>query len=149
VARKAAAGAENIFIIDSTEKINTFSLLPFARAGLVWLSSAGVDITVRGVPVLAAARPKYEGMGIVEEPASREVFFATLEKWARTPVRPTAQQITMGKRYMHFAFKGFSFEAIGRDYHAVTCYLNHMPSQAEHDRFYRILTGEEPPPDQS
>jgi hypothetical protein len=147
VARAAAAGAPNVFVLDSEEKVNTFALIPFARAGLAWLSSAGVDFVVRGLPAMVAARPKYEGMGIVREPATREDYFAQLERWAEHTERPSAEAITQGKRYLHVVFKGFSFEAGARNYRATGLHLDRMPSQAEHDQFYRILAGDEPMPD--
>lgn len=149
VARRAAAGSSNILVIDSTEKLNIFSLLPFARAGLAWLSSAGVDMVVRGLPVVNAARPKYSGLGIVEEPTSKEAYFQQLDTWSREPVRPTPDQMRAGRRYLHLVFKGFSFPAYGTNYHATTCTLNGMPDQLAHDRFYRILLGLEPAPDRT
>jgi hypothetical protein len=148
VARKAAAGLNNVLVIDSSDRLNTFSLVPFLRAGLAWLSSAGVDMVVRGVPVAVAANPKYSGLGIVEEPASRDEYFALLERWAANMERPSREQVTQGKRYLHMVFKGFSFEAGGRDYRAMGCRLGAMPSQEEHDQFYRILIGDAPMPDQ-
>ncbi len=147
VARAAAGGAPNLFVIGSEENVNTFSLIPYARAGLAWLSSAGVEFVVRGLPAVVAASPKYAGLGIVEEPASREDYFAALERLAAAPTRPTPTQVAQGKRYLHMVFKGFSFEAMGRNYRATGCVLGAMPNQAEHDRFYRILVGDEPMPD--
>ena len=148
VARQAARGMNNVFVIDSSESVNTFSLIPFLRAGLAWLSSAGVDMVVRGVPVAVAANPKYSGLGIVEEPATQRDYFALIERWARNLERPNRHQITQGKRYLHMVFKGFSFEAGGRDYRAMGCRLAAMPNQEDHDRFYRILIGDDPMPDQ-
>lgn len=146
-ARKLAAGRPNILVIDSAESVNTFALIPFARAGLVWLSSAGVDFVVRGLPAVVAARPKYTGLGIVTEPATREDYFAQIERWARRAERPDENQIRQGKRYLHMVFKGFSFEATARNYRATEMRLGAMPDQPNHDRFYRILVGDEPMPD--
>jgi len=147
VARRAAEGMPNVHVIDSAESVNTFSLIPFARAGLAWLSSAGVDFVVRGLPTVVAARPKYTGLGIVDEPASAEAYFELLEKWSVQATRPEPKQILQGKRYLHMVFKGFSFEAGGRDYRATGLKLGSMLNQPEHDRFYRILFGDEPMPD--
>ena len=147
IARRTAGSAGNIFVIGSEAKVNTFALIPFARAGLAWLSSAGVDFVVRGLPAMVAARPKYEGMGIVVEPASREEYFARLEDWARRQERPSLAAVTQGKRYLHVVFKGFSFEAGARNYRATGLRLGAMPNQEEHDRFYRIIVGDEPMPD--
>lgn len=147
VARRHAARLGNVHVIDSNEGVNTFSLIPFACAGLAWLSSAGVDFVVRGLPAVVAARPKYSGMGIVEEPGTREEYFNLLGRWAGQAERPTLDQILRGKRYLHMVFKGFSFEAGARNYCATSLRLCAMPNQAEHDRFYRIITGDEAMPD--
>lgn len=146
-ARDEAAGAPNILVLDATEPTNTFSLLPFARAGLVWISSAGVDFPVRGLPCMAAGKPKYTGLGIVEEPASKDAYFAMLAAWAESAPRPGLEQVRAGKQFLHMVFKGFSFEAGSRTYYADKLLLGAMPSQVEHDRFFSILLGNEPAPD--
>jgi hypothetical protein len=40
-------------------------------------------------------------------------------------------------------FKGFSFEAGSRTYRADKLFLGAMPNQAEHDRFFRFIVGDE------
>jgi len=138
-AEEYALGAPNIHVIAAEEKINTFTLLPFTQGGLVWLSSVGVDMVVRGVPVITSARPKYMGLGIVEEPATQVDYFAMLERWACEPPRPSAKQILAAKQYLYVVFKGFSFEAWSKNTYLTGCRLNEMPNQAEHDTFYREL----------
>lgn len=145
--KEITKGMENIIVIDSDEKINTFSLVPFLRGGLVWLTSAGVDLVLRGIPVIAGASPKYAGLGIVEEPKSVEEYFNFIDKLSLNDIRTTAHQIQVAKEYLYVVFKGFSFEAQGRTYRADSCYLNNMPNQEEHDRFFKILLKEETAPD--
>lgn len=149
VAVAATGGAPNIHVLPSSDPTNTFSLVPYLRAGLIWLSSAGVDLVVRGVPACVAASPKYHGLGITEEPTSREDYFQLLETWGRAAVRPTASQIEAGRRYLHLVFKGFSFEASSRNYRATGFRLGAMPNQSEHDHFYQIILGEKPMPDRA
>ena len=148
-ANKLTKGISNILVIDSDQKLNTFSLIPFVHTGLVWVSSAGVDLVARGVPVISAASPKYCNLGIVAEPKTKEEFFNLLELHSKNNLRPTKEQIEKAKEYLYLVFKGFSFEAYGRNFRATTCILNSMPSQEEHDRFYRILLKLEPAPDQT
>lgn len=147
VAHEFSRGLPNVFIIDSAEKTNTFSLLPFARAGLVWLSSVGVDMVVRGVPTLCAASPKYAGLGIVTEPPSQAAYFAQLEQWVQHQERPRPEQILAGKRYMHLVFKGFSFEATDPQFNPECSRLPDGNLPADANRFYRILAGLDAPPD--
>jgi hypothetical protein len=147
LAQELSKGIPNIFILDGRDKTNTFSLLPYARVGLIWLSSVGFDMVIRGLPVIAAAEPKYSGLGIVEEPKSKEEYFQLLEKFMTTQHRPAPEQIQKGKEFQYMVFKGFSFQAQGTSYRADSCRLGNMPNQEEHDRFYKILVGEAPAPD--
>ncbi len=148
LAKEIAKGIPNILVIDSDEKVNTFSLLPFLQAGLVWISSAGADITARGVPVIAAARPKYSDLGFVSEPKNKNEYFDLIKFHSENNLRPSKEQIQSAKDYLYLVFKGFSFEAYGRNFRADTCILNNMPTQEEHDRFYKIILKLETAPDQ-
>ena len=147
LAQELCKDIPNIFILDGRDKTNTFSLLPYARVGLIWLSSVGFDMVIRGLPVIAAAEPKYAGLGIVEEPKTQEEYFEMLNAFMQTQHRPRPEQIQKGKEFQYMVFKGFSFQAQGTTYRANSCQIGNMPNQEEHDRFYKILVGHEPAPD--
>ena len=140
-------GMKNILVINDWEKINTFSIMPYITSGLVWISSVGVDMVVRGIPVIAAAQPKYYGLGIVEEPKTKEEYFSMIEKFRKEKFSTSTKQIFAAKEYLYLIFKGFSFEAYGKNFRANTCKLNAMTNQLEHDKFYKILLRIEKAPD--
>jgi hypothetical protein len=141
-------GLENVLVIDGKDKINSFSLLPYVKCGLVWISSIGVDLTVRGVPVICAGRPKFSGMGIAYEPGSKREYFHLLDLAKNNELpSPNNEMIENGKKYIHAVFKGFSFPAHGSNFRADKLSINKMPQQHEHDRFYDIILGIEPMPD--
>jgi hypothetical protein len=148
LATRLAGGAANVLVIGSEEPVNTFSLLPFASAGLVYLSSAGAEMTARGLPVIAAGRPKYEGLGIVEEPLDSSAYCALLDAVTSEPIRPSAARVVAAKRYLHLVFRGFSYSAQGSDFRAMSLDLDCPDSPAEHDTFFRIIAGRERGPDQ-
>jgi len=148
LARELAAGAPNVLVIDSEEPINTFSFLPFARAGLVYLSSAGPEMVARGLPVVAAGRPKYEGLGIADEPTDRAAYFTRIEELSHTADRPSDASVRAAKRYLHLVFKGFSFPGHGADFRATSIRFGKSLQPIEHDRYYRIVAGLEPGLDQ-
>jgi hypothetical protein len=141
IAARAARGVPNVLVIHSQESLNTFSLLPFSSLGLVYLSSAGAEMTARGLPVIAAGRPKYEGLGIVAEPLTQSEYFAALDSMASKPSRPSADSISAARKYLYLVFKGFSFQAQGRDFKPMSLDLERPAAQLEHDAFYRILAG--------
>ena len=148
LATRLAGDAPNVLVIGSEEPVNTFSLLPFASAGLVYLSSAGSEMTARGLPVIAAGRPKYEGLGIVDEPLDESAYFAAIDAVPSAPKRPSAARIVAAKRYLHLVFKGFSFCAQGSDFRAMSLDLDHPDSPAEHETFFRIIACRQRGPDQ-
>ncbi|MFN5630042.1 MAG: hypothetical protein ACK48W_12240 [Bacteroidota bacterium] len=148
-AKQIAAGIPNILVIDYLEKINTFSLLPFTSVGLVWLSSVGVDLVVRGVPVIAVANAKYSGLGITEEPMSEDEYYNLLDRYSESEIRPSKRQVQTAMEYLYMVFKGFSFEAFGKNFQANTTKMNKMFNQKEHDTFYKIILGLVPAPDKN
>lgn len=148
LASRLAGDAPNVLVIGSQEPVNTFSLLPFASAGLVYVSSAGPEMTARGLPVIAAGRPKYEGLGIVDEPLDASAYFAAINAVPSDPKRPSAVRIVAAKRYLHLVFRGFSFSAQGTDFRAMSLDLDNPDSPVEHDTFFRIITGRQRAPDQ-
>jgi len=147
-AEKLSEGCDNILVIKGEDTINTFYLLPRIKCGLVWLSSIGVDLVVRGIPVICAAQPKYSGLGFVHEPDTKEKYFDLIRMYGDMEKNPTTEdERTMAKKYLFVVFKGFSFPAQGKDYSAKTMRLNAMPHQEAHDYFFKILEGEEKRPD--
>ena len=149
IARGLASGLANVLVIDANEKCNTFALAPFIRAGLTWVSTAGPELTARGIPVICGAKPKYSGMGFCDEPANRDEFFAALGRHAASSRPPSEEQRLMAMQYLYLVFKGFSFDAFSPTYTARGCRMTGRVLQAEHDRFYRIIAGDEPMPDQT
>jgi len=147
IAQRYAGAATNILVLHADDPVNTFSLLPFARAGLVWLSSAGPEMVARGLPVVCAANAKYAGLGFAEEPSTEVEYFSVLDRLTALEERPAPARMLAAKRYLHMVFKGFSFPGAGVDFMPTSCRLNEMPEREFHERFFRILTGDEPMPD--
>lgn len=148
LAEELSQGCENILVIKGEEKVNTFYLLPSVKCGLVWVSSVGVDLVVRNIPVICAASPQYGKLGFVNLPQSKDEYFKLLRQYADASHTSTTEAEKLeAKKYLYVVFKGFSFPAQGSDFSARTLKLNHMPHQAEHDRLYQILVGSTERPD--
>lgn len=80
VARRLADSVENVFVIGPDESINTFELVDQVEVGLTWVSTLGVDLVARGVPVICSARAPYYDLGFVEAPGSKDEYWQLLEK---------------------------------------------------------------------
>ena len=145
VAREIAGAAANVLVIGGDEDVSSYSLMPGLSGGLVWVSSIGVDMVARGIPVLAAARPKYSGLGLVEEPRTIAEYFSALNRLAGATVRPTADQQTRARQYLSLVFSEFSFDAFSPSYRARDLFLDGPGSPPDAEVFYRIVAGDLPP----
>ncbi len=131
----------NIFLIGGDEDINTYSLIPYASAGLFWLSNIGLDMFIRGKPVVFAARPKYEPLGFFAIPATREAYFRCVEEALNNPAAPTPEQIRDSRYYQLIIFKEMSLQATSESYYPMH-YRVEVDRNHEQLRFYRIIAGE-------
>lgn len=145
VAREAAGATSNILVIHGHDDLNTYSLFPLATCGLVWMSTAGVDMIARGVPTIAAAKPKYTGLGIVDEPSSPEEYFARLAVVLESPKPPSEDQVRTAMEYLHITAQEFSYRAFSKDYRGHRLRLRGHRPGGEFDTFYRVVARELPP----
>jgi hypothetical protein len=149
VAREMAGGVPNILVIGGDEDASSYALMPGLAGGLVWISSIGVDMVARGIPVLAAARPKYHELGVVTEPRTATEYFEALNRLGLgrivSGVRPTSEQQARARQYLNVVFSEFSFGAFSPTYRARDLFLEGPASPPDADVFYRIVAGDLPP----
>lgn len=144
VAQRAAADASNILVVKGNEDVSTYALIPHAHAGLIWLSTVGVDMAVRDCPVVAAALPKYHGLGIVEQPQSRDEYFTAVDAAIDGPRTTRPAQKQMAKQYLTILAREFSYQAFGADYRGRDIHLAGHRDDGDTATFYRILAGDLP-----
>ena len=71
---------EHIHVIGPMEKINTYDIMEIASLGLAYTTTVGLEMAMRGAPVIVAGNTHYRGRGFTYEPSSWEEYFALLEK---------------------------------------------------------------------
>jgi hypothetical protein len=149
VAREMAGRARNILVIGGDEDVSSYALMPGLAGGLVWISSIGADMVARGIPVLAAARPKYDELGLVGVPRTVGEYFDAVSRLAVgrivSGVRPTPEQQARARQYLNVVFSEFSFDAFSPSYRARDLFLEGPASPPDADVFYRIVAGDLPP----
>lgn len=145
VARELAQGAPNVFVVGGDEDASSYSLMPGLSGGLVWISSIGADMAARGVPVLAAARPKYHELGLVEEPQTFDGYFEALERLARSTPLVAPETQARARAYLSLVFRDFSFFAFSPTYRARDLFLSGPGSPRDAELFYRIVAGDASP----
>jgi hypothetical protein len=142
VAAAAAGDAENILVLHGHDDVNTYSLLEKIDVGLAWVSNIGLDMALRGLPVVLAARSAYGDLGLCDVPQSRPLFFRALLEQGKKPRPPTAKAILDGKKYQTILTRLLSLEASVPGWNAANFRLGPEYDWPEQRRFYGILAGD-------
>jgi hypothetical protein len=145
VARSLASGLPNVLVIGGDEDVSSYALMRGLSGGLVWISSIGADMVARGIPVLAAARPKYHALGLVDEPRTVSDYFDSLAWLAEHHAGPTPEQKGRARQYLDVVFSQFSFDAFSPSYRATDLFLEGPACPPDAEVFYRIVAGDLPP----
>jgi hypothetical protein len=100
---------EHIHLVAPEEKINTYDLLEFADLGLVYTTTVGLEMAMRGIPVIVAGQTHYRGRGFTCDPESWDDYFATLADLLGSlqDRRLTQAQVETAWRYAYLFFFEF------------------------------------------
>jgi len=70
----------HIHLIAAHEKINTYDLMDIADLGLVYTTTAGLEMATRGIPVIAGGQTHYRARGFTTDVDTWEQYFSTLDR---------------------------------------------------------------------
>jgi hypothetical protein len=70
----------NIRVVGPDEKVNTYDCMEIAGLGLAYTTTVGMEMAMRGVPVVLAGNTHYRGRGFTFDPTSWDEYYATLER---------------------------------------------------------------------
>ena len=71
---------EHIHVIGPDEKLNTYDCMEISGLGLAYTTTVGMEMAMRGVPVILAGVTHYRGHGFTFDPSSWDEYYATLER---------------------------------------------------------------------
>lgn len=102
----AAGQPENIHLIPADAKVNSYDLFEITDLGLVYTTTAGLEMAMNGVPVIAVGNTHYRGKGFTLDADSWEAYFSTLERVLASPAeyRLTRAQV---ERAWSYAYRFF------------------------------------------
>ena len=97
---------ENIHLIEALDKFNTYDLMKFTDLGLVFVTTAGLEMVMRGIPVIVAGETHYRGCGFTLDPQTWDEYIAMLESVLAAPekYRPTPAQVDSAWNYTYRFF---------------------------------------------
>lgn len=70
----------HIRVIGPEEKLNTYDCMEIAGLGLAYTTTVGMEMAMRGVPVILAGNTHYRGRGFTYDPSSWDEYYAMLDK---------------------------------------------------------------------
>jgi hypothetical protein len=105
---KAALGEipDHIRLIEPQEKINTYDILDITDLGLVYSTTVGLEMAMRGIPVIIAGQTHYRNRGFTSDPETWEAYFSTLDEKLTDldSAQLTQEQIELAWRYAYLFF---------------------------------------------
>lgn len=69
---------EYIHVIHPEEKVNTYDLIDISDLGLVYTTTVGLEMSLKGIPVIVAGNTHYRGRGFTYDPDSWVDYFKVL-----------------------------------------------------------------------
>lgn len=66
---------ENIKIIPPTSSVSSYTLMELSDVGLVYTSTTGLEMAIKGIPVIVAGIPHYRGKGFTFDPSTEEDYY--------------------------------------------------------------------------
>ena len=123
----------HIRLIGPTEKVNTYDLMDIADLALVYTTTAGMEMALRGIPVMVSGRAPYRGRGFTIDTESWEEYFQTLNGMlADLPAhRLTPEQTGRAWNYAYAFFRDFT--------RPFPWHLEHMPTGLDKRPFEYVL----------
>ena len=101
----------HVVLIPPESKVNTYDLIESAHLGLVYTSTAGLEMTMHGVPVITAGQTHYRGKGFTDDPDTLASYFSILDQRLAEPLgrRLSPEKVERAWRYAHRFFFEFPF----------------------------------------
>ena len=96
----------HVRLIAPDSALNTYDLISIADVGLVYTTTVGLEMAMRGLPVIVAGQTHYRGKGFTLDPATLEDYYSLLDHVVEKPedYRLTQNQID---RAWHYAYVFF------------------------------------------
>ena len=93
---------ENVRFVPPGCEIDSYALMTAAETGLVYTSTAGLEMVIQGKPVIVAGRANYRGMGFTLDPDSPETFRAMMARRGRLTV--SDQERERARRFAYLVY---------------------------------------------
>lgn len=92
----------NICVVQATDPVNTYSLMPLCKLGLTYVSTVGLEMSAMGVPVVVAGKAHYGQKGFTWDPKSPDEYQETVERILSGNIgKLSSDQIDRARHYFY------------------------------------------------
>lgn len=78
----------HVRVIGPDIKVNTYDLMEFCHFGITYTSITGLEMAMRGIPVVVSAHPHYGGKGFTKDVSTMEEYFETISALLAQEAKP-------------------------------------------------------------
>jgi len=103
LARRFPQLPSNVTVVSSSDPTSSYPLMEAADVGLVYTSTTGLELALRGTPVIVAGETHYRDKGFTIDVSDPDDFTAQLEKALADP-RAARPDVDAAREYAHFFF---------------------------------------------
>jgi hypothetical protein len=100
----------HIHLIDPSAKVNTYDLMEITDLALVYTTTAGLEMAVRGIPVVVSGKAHYSRKGFTLDSENWDQYYAILNNFLKNPLtyQLTPIQIERALNYCYFYFRDYA-----------------------------------------
>ncbi len=99
----------HIHMVGPSEKVNTYDLVEVCDVGLVYTTTVGMEMAMKGIPVVTAGKTHYRKRGFTFDPISWDEYFSQLGQVLKDPPahRLTKDKVEQAWQYAYRFFFDF------------------------------------------
>ena len=96
----------HIHLIEPLADVNTYDLMDVADMGLVYTTTVGLEMALRGIPVIVAGKTHYRNRGFTHDPNTWVEYFKLLNRLLACPrdCRLGEDQVNLAWKYAYLFF---------------------------------------------
>ena len=103
---------ENIKILPPKSEISTYGIFDVVDYGIVYTSTAGLEMAICGIPVITTAHTHYRKKGFTFDAADKKEYFDLLENAEKLEMTPQMIDLANKYGYLHFCDREIPFKFI-------------------------------------
>jgi hypothetical protein len=102
---------DHVTVVPPDSEINTYDLIELADVGLVYTTTVGMEMAMRGLPVVVSGRTHYRDKGFTHDPQDLQGYFRALDELlaSSSDHRLPAEEAELAWRYAHRFFFEYPF----------------------------------------